>query len=417
MTTTYTRITSESWLARVGRSVMGVVVGGLLFVGAIVLLFWNEGRAVTTARSLAEGMAAVVSIDPSRIDPANEGKLVHLTAEATTDQRLADELFGFRTSVPAVRLHRTVEMYQWKENRRRESRRRGGSGREETVTTYSYNKGWDESLIDSEKFGQGGHHNPRLKPFPSRDIVASPVRFGAFVLPESLVMRINDWQPVPVDEDTRAAMREDLREKVKVVSGRFYLPVTRPTDPAETAEPDNPAEPVVGDARVSFEVVRPTTVSVVARQVGNTFEPYRTKAGHSLMFLRLGARSAADIFAEEQAQNVTLAWLLRAAGFAGLWIGLAMVLAPLKVLADAVPPFGALAGIGVGLVTFLVAAVVGLVTVSLGWLFYRPLVGVVLIVVAGGLIVLMRTLAKKRAMLRGRPARQSTIPLPPVPTA
>ena len=37
-----------------------MLVGLVLIVAMVVLLFWNEGRAVTTARSLAEGAGAVV---------------------------------------------------------------------------------------------------------------------------------------------------------------------------------------------------------------------------------------------------------------------------------------------------------------------------------------------------------------------
>jgi hypothetical protein len=109
------------------------------------------------------------------------------------------------------------------------------------------------------------------------------------------------------------------------------------------------------------------------------------------------------------------------AGLAGLWIGLAMVLAPLKVLADVVPPLGRLAGVGVGLVALLVAAVVGMLTVSVAWLAYRPLVGIVLIVAAGGLLLVMRHLAKRRAAMRPALLRHAAIapppPPPPVPAA
>ena len=52
---TFTQVTSTSWIARLGKSILGVLIGIVLIIAAIVLLFWNEGRAVTTARSLAEG--------------------------------------------------------------------------------------------------------------------------------------------------------------------------------------------------------------------------------------------------------------------------------------------------------------------------------------------------------------------------
>jgi hypothetical protein len=41
----------------------GLLVGLLFLVGSIVLLIWNEGRAIQTYRALAEGAANVVSMD------------------------------------------------------------------------------------------------------------------------------------------------------------------------------------------------------------------------------------------------------------------------------------------------------------------------------------------------------------------
>ena len=78
---TFTETTQTSWLARIWESIKGVLFGLLLLVIGIVLLFWNEGRAVQTYRSLAEGKGLVVSADPTRVDPANEGKLAHVSSD------------------------------------------------------------------------------------------------------------------------------------------------------------------------------------------------------------------------------------------------------------------------------------------------------------------------------------------------
>jgi hypothetical protein len=58
----------------------------------------------------------LVTVDASSVDPANEGKLVHLTAKAVTDETLADDMFG--VSANAIKLRRNVEMYQWKEKQK-----------------------------------------------------------------------------------------------------------------------------------------------------------------------------------------------------------------------------------------------------------------------------------------------------------
>src|SRR5690606_17530478 len=77
--------TSVSWFGRIKRSLAGLFFGILMIVGMVVLLFWNEGRAVATARSLAEGAGMVVSVDANHADPAREGALVHVSGPVATN--------------------------------------------------------------------------------------------------------------------------------------------------------------------------------------------------------------------------------------------------------------------------------------------------------------------------------------------
>ena len=94
MMDTFTEVTHQGFFSRIGKSIVGVLVGIVLSIAAFPVLFWNEGRAVQTAKSLDEGAGAVVSVSADKIDPANEGKLVHLSAKAVTDETLSDEKSG-----------------------------------------------------------------------------------------------------------------------------------------------------------------------------------------------------------------------------------------------------------------------------------------------------------------------------------
>ena len=87
-----TETTTQSWGSRLGSSIKGVLIGLALFVGGFPVLFWNEGRTVHRAKALAEG-ESVCEESPETPDVALDGKLVHVTAEAVSDERLADDLF------------------------------------------------------------------------------------------------------------------------------------------------------------------------------------------------------------------------------------------------------------------------------------------------------------------------------------
>ena len=147
MSDTFREVTTVSWFGRIKRSVLGVGIGILLIAGMVFLLFWNEGRAVQTAKSLAEGASAVVSVAADAADPANEGKLVHVSGPVTATAVPQDADFG--VAIESVRLVRKVEMYQWIETSKSETKTKVGGG-EETVTTYSYSKGWSD---DAKDFG------------------------------------------------------------------------------------------------------------------------------------------------------------------------------------------------------------------------------------------------------------------------
>ena len=133
-----------------------------------------------TARSLTEGAGAVKSVAADAVEPANEGALVHVTSAVVTDAPVADPEFDVEAQ--AVKLIRTVEMYQWKEDEKSETRKKLGGGTE-TVTTYTYDTAWSSDLEDSSQFQEtAGHENPGSMPYDSTTTVADPVHLGAFVL-------------------------------------------------------------------------------------------------------------------------------------------------------------------------------------------------------------------------------------------
>src|SRR5689334_23189517 len=253
----FREVSNEGWLSRIGSSIKGVFVGGVLVLVCVGVLFWNEGRAVKEAKRIEEGQTACVSVDSAKVDPANENKEIHISADATTPEKPSDDVFG--VSAPAIRLKRTVEMYQWKEKKETETHKKLGGG-EEKVTTYTYSKAWDDDAIDSSEFKHPeGHQNPP-KPFPNAIQNASKVMVGAFKLTPRLVEMMENFVPLAMSADT-ASLPASIKDSVKVNGGGFYIG-------------QDPNSPSVGDARVIFSVVKPGPISVIGQQIGNTFQPF-----------------------------------------------------------------------------------------------------------------------------------------------
>jgi hypothetical protein len=377
----FTERTHQGWGGRIGNSIKGVVVGVLLTLAAFPVLFWNEGRAVTTARTLAEGAKATVAIGSETIDANHEGKLVHLSGAVISHQTLTDTLFG--VSARAVKLVRQVEMYQWHEKKEsKEKRNLGGSS--ETVTTYTYRTDWSPRLIRSSDFKQSAQHvNPTSMPVESATLSAAKPTLGAFTLTASLLEKLPAREVLNVTGDA-VKLSADQARTWRVADGRFY----------RGADPTNPQ---VGDVRVSYRMAPEGDVSVIAVQRGSSFTPYVASTGKTIELLTPGVVSKEQMFATEVRKNTMLTWALRGLGWVMMMAGLAMVAAPLSVLTDVVPLFGDLARAGTGLVAVAIATPLTLLTIAVAWLAYRPMLSAGLIVAGVAAFVMVKRMAGRRA--------------------
>jgi hypothetical protein len=367
MADSFSDVTGQSWLSRLFGSIGSVLFGVLMFAASFILLYWNEGRAVTTARSLEEGGAVVVSAAADTVDPSNEGKLVHVTGTATTSETLKDPDFG--VSAPAIHLARRVQLYQWQEEKTSRTRSKLGGGTE-TVTDYEYKKTWNASRIDSAAFKHPeGHENPPTPSVATADWTATSATIGAYALPASLEAMMRQADSLPVDANAVTTVADTMKTRTKAADGGFFVGA-------------DPASPAIGDAKVTYEVVRPSTVSLIAKQTGSSFEGYPTKAGRDVLLLKYGTVSAADMFSAAEASNSTLTWVLRGVGYLLMALGIMLVFRPLVVVAEVVPFIGSLLGGGIAVVSFAVAAGLSLVTIAVSWIRFRPVIGGSLLVAA-----------------------------------
>lgn len=370
-----TETTTESWGSRLGSSIKGVVIGFALFIAGFPVLFWNEGDSVKTAKAIDEGEGACISVESNAsVDQDMEGKLVHMSGKADTKDVLTDDTFG--VSATAIRLERNVEMYQWiEESHTSEKKKMGGSV--EKVTTYTYKKDWMPTAIDSSGFKEQGHDNPGVMEFESQKMQAANVTFGAFRLNESQIDHIGSAKQYAFPTGFVCKV-----ERVKVQGGTIYVPNAETRNNALNTR-DVASQTRIGDMRVTFRVVYPHEISLIAKQHGDTFVAYTAKNGKKLSYLEDGVKDAAEMFQTARTNNAIMTWLVRVGGFLMMFIGLSMVFKPLSVLADVLPILGDIVEMGMGLVAGLIAFICSLVTIAIAWVFYRPVLGIILLAVAG----------------------------------
>ena len=438
----YQEVTTTGYGTRVGNSFKAIGSGFLMFILGTALLWWNEGRAVKTEKMLDEAGKAYVEMEnPNKKDATLEGELICGSAVATTEDSLSDAQFGI--GAKAIALRRSVEYYQWVEHSQTKREDKLG-GKEVTTTTYTYSKQWVSSPVQSSEFHDPAYQNKNtiLTSIDDAEQYAENVSFGAYKLPETLIHRISSREAMDlaIAEDLLA----QLDQNTQAAYERFYgvqksiQQASQPVQqPAQAAIPDSirallpdsvkakldslqavndsinkqmenaenkkdlayvhqagnvlyfgrvPGAPEVGDVRVTFEKVVPAKVTVMAVVDGDTFKPYKAKNGKRFQTLVMGQKSGDEIIDAEKEANNMILWALRIIGIMIVIGGLKGIFGFLETILKVVPFVANIFGWGVGIVCTVIGIVWSLIVIALAWLFYRPLLGISLLVLAGFLV-------------------------------
>ena len=365
----YTEKTTTGYGTRVGNSLKATLMGFVIIIGATILLWWNEGRAVKTADMLEDAQGACVEMpNPDKKSAEFEGELVCATAMANTKQ--------------------------------------------ETTTTYTYKQEWVSSPVNSADFKDPAYQgkNYTWTTVEDQDVWAEKVTFGAYVLNESLIHSISSTEPIELDVNfqTLQSMNKSVADTYARIKGNTAViadAVTNLADTTETATNGNQVDldfvhqagnviyygrtanaPEVGDVRITFEKTVPAKVTVVSVVEGNTFKPFVASNKKKFQTLRMGKKSI----------NTMWTWILRIVGILLVISGFKSLFSFLETLLKVVPFLSSIFAFGVGIICTIVGIVYSLIVIALAWIFYRPVLGIILLVIAGFLVWVFAFNGKKK---------------------
>jgi high-affinity Fe2+/Pb2+ permease len=66
-----------------------------------------------------------------------------------------------------------------------------------------------------------------------------------------------------------------------------------------------------------------------------------------------------------------------------MFIGFAAILKPISTLGSVIPFLGNVLGAGTSIIAFLLAFIISFVVIAIAWIFFRPILGISLLVIAG----------------------------------
>ena len=384
-------------------------MGILLFVVATIILWWNEGRAVHRAQDIKLVAKTAQSIgDISAANASLDGQLIHATGTASTNDMLSDDIFGIQANAMAI--VRSAEYYQWMEHEKHETKDKLG-GKQEEVITYTYERGWSNVPINSSKFKDPDYRdvNSVIWNVEDKRVNAANVSFGAYTLPDRFIADIvskqsDKFEPLVLSSDNPAL--KEINESVMKSLGENVRPEAAQVKDSlayvhvfgnQVYIGFNPSKPSIGDIRITFEQLAPScNISLIAVPTNGTFTTFLAKHNDSEYELRIGTWSLEQMIKQANDDNSTMTWLLRLVGLLFVIAGLKMIFSILVTLFKVVPFLASIMNLGVSLICSVVGLAWTLLVVAIAWIFYRPLLGIALLVVAGGLIYWLVIKGKKQ---------------------
>lgn len=447
----YQETTTTSYGSRVGNSFKGILTGIVMIIAGTAILWWNEGRAVKQSTANENALEQTIEVaDISTVNPEYNGKMIHASGEAATSDVLTDDLF--EVSENAFAIIRDVEYYQNIEKSSEQTKDNLG-GSQTKVTTYTYTKDWSGSPVNSSKFKEAGHDNFVVVNIESKKTYAQNATFGAYQLPQSFIRSIGGEEDLPVTlsdaklKELELAVKKSLKQAGIQVDGAAAQPVAVQTvgdsaavdstaaansvaaastdsaiaaTVAEAAQQvaennyvtvsgntiylgQNPNNPSVGDVRITFRVVRqPQTVTVWADVKGNTFAVHADENGKTVGGLTPGVESLQQSFEGEESSNSILTWILRIVGIFLVCGGFKGLFGFLVTILKVVPFLANIANVGVNIVCGVLGFVWSFIIIAIAWIFYRPLLAIILLVACAALIYFL--VVRSKGKKAGEPA-------------
>ena len=405
----FTETRTTGYGSRLGNSCIAIPMGIILFLVATALLWWNEGRAVHRAQDIKQVAKTAQSIgDISNANTSLDGQLIHTTGTASTEDILSDDLFGIKTN--ALAIVRSAEYYQWKENEKHETKDKLG-GKQEEIITYTYERDWTADPINSSRFKDPDYQNVNNVIWEIEDmrVIASNVSFGTYILPELFISDIVSKQsdnvsPLMISADNPAL--KQLNENVMKSLGENIRPEAAQVKDSlayvhvfgnQVYIGFNPSTPSIGDIRLTFEQLAPScNISLIAVPTNGTFTTFQAKHDSNEYELRVGTWTLDQMIKQANDENATLTWILRILGVIIVIAALKMIFGILVTILKLVPFLASIMNLGVSLVCGVLGFVWSLIVIAIAWIFYRPLLGIALLVIAAGLVYWLVIKGKKQ---------------------
>jgi len=156
--------THQNFFQRMGNAFMGMVVGLIMMCFSIPVLWINEQRNAKYEALIATGEAECRSISADDFDQKNTHWLVHVTGNTVSTQPVTLPNFNVRFESGVIKLVNDVEIYQYKEEEKSQSKEKetfGGGKTTETRKWKEYSAMWLGTYNSGQNFEKQEYQNSK----------------------------------------------------------------------------------------------------------------------------------------------------------------------------------------------------------------------------------------------------------------
>lgn len=283
--------------------------GPFAFLGGLIGLWMNEDRV--NWGEVASG-ALALNAQQSAPAAANDGKLVAVTGVV----KLAESAFigdaPYLKPGNYLQLVRVAEMYAWHE------KKDYSRGRNSPNITYWGE--WTSNIPKSSEFAEAQTHSNPTPTIAAATLAPAQAELGSYVFYPNRDMTF------------QTAVTLTLSSAL-LGSGQILMPENA-IYVGQTGGNNGAANPKVGDMRLRYRVVTPssTPVTVFGKQASNAIEPYLHR--NQSRFYRLVPGNFDEAKAFLSNEYSTTLWGTRLFGTISIWLGLFFLLLPLSKLTN-----------------------------------------------------------------------------------
>lgn len=323
------------WFSRIFSSLWIAALGFFIVVVSLIGLFSSENRTdIVRLVSKAPVVSALENYT------GTSGDLVVLEGVTALSNEYGDE---YVEPASYIALNRFVETYAWQEEQK--------TINNQSVQEYSYTQKWLSQVPDSQNFKEAVGHENIQPSISSSTYTASEFSLGNYtVSTEDLDL------PSPAVLSLDSSLRVGFVPWT-VENDYLYIRSGSQTDPR------------IGDMRIRYRALSAGDAAVLvgALNENNTVTAFGKE--RRSIFRLFDLKNKEEVVRRLSQEETAATWFLRVALFALVWLGVFMSLSPLRAVSSIVGFFGSIARAGTLLVSFVVAFIFALLTVSAALVF------------------------------------------------